>query len=307
MTRPVSGRQFEISRGSAKVRVGQVAAVLREFSVSGVHFTETWPDDVVAPMGCGMVLAPWPNRVGGARWTYQGKTQQLDVTEPARGNAIHGLLRNTAYELVEQADDSVTLAASVYPQHGYPFTLDLAVTYALTDDGLRVTYELTNAGSASAPFGIGSHPYLRVGDHPAADLTITVAAATHALVDERMIPVAREPVLGTHLDLRAGLRVGDLNADAALTDIEVVDGRVEHRLAAPDGTALVLWADEDFRWAQVYSPDNFPGPGQPDQRVALAVEPMTCAVDALNSGDGLRWLEPGATWTASWGLRPEGF
>ena len=307
MTRPVSGQQFEIRRGDAVARVGQVAAVLREFSVGGVHFTETWPDDLVAPMGCGMLLAPWPNRVAAAQWTLDGKVQQLDVTEPSRGNAIHGLLRNTAYNLVEQNQDSVTLGASVYPQHGYPFILDLAVTYALTADGLRVTYRLTNAGSASAPFGIGAHPYLRVGAVPAADLTITVAAATHALVDDRMIPVSRESVAGTHVDLRSGLRVGDLKADAALTDLDVTDGRVTHRLAAPDGTALVLWADEVFGWVQVYSPDNFPGPGLPDRRVAIAVEPMTCAVDAFNSGDGLRWIEPGASWTASWGLRPEGF
>ncbi len=307
MTRPVSGQQFEIRRGEAVVRVGQVAALLREFSVGGVHFTETWPDDLVAPMGCGLVLAPWPNRVAGGSWTYRGKTQQLDVTEPSRGNAIHGLLRNTAYSLVEQTGDSVTLAASIYPQHGYPFLLDLAVTYALTEDGLRVSYRLTNAGDASAPFGIGAHPYLRVGAVPAADLTITVAAASHALVDEQMIPISRDPVEGTHVDLRSGLRVGDLRADAALTDIEVVDGQVAHRLSAPDGTALVLWADEAFGWVQVYSPENFPGPGLPDQRVAIAVEPMTCAVDAFNSGDGLLWLEPGATWSASWGLRPEGF
>jgi aldose 1-epimerase len=78
-------------------------------------------------------------------------------------------------------------------------------------------------------------------------------------------------------------------------------------LSAADGTAVVLWADPVFRWAQVFSPDSFPGPGMPDQRIALAVEPMTCAVDALNSGDGLLWLQPGDTWSASWGLRPEGF
>ena len=307
MTRPVSGRQFTVRRGDAVVQVGEVAAVLREFSVAGVHFTETWPDDLVAPMGAGMVLAPWPNRVGGATWAHGGKAQQLDITEPSKGNAIHGLLRNTAYRMVDHGPDSVTLSASVYPQHGYPFILDLDVSYALTEAGLRVTYRLFNAGAAVAPFGIGAHPYLRVGDYPAADLSITVAAAAHLVVDDRMIPVSRESVTGTHLDLRSGRRVGDLTTDSGFTDIDLVDGRVEHRLSAPDGTSVVLWADPVFGWVQVYSPDTFPGPGQPDQRVALAVEPMTCAANALNSGDGLHWLEPGATWSASWGLRPEGF
>ncbi len=304
--RPVSGEQFEVRRGESLVRVGQVAAVLREFSVGGTTYTETWPDDLVAPMGCGMTLVPWPNRTAGARWTHQGATQQLDITEPSKGNASHGLLRNTAYSLLDRSDDSVTLGATVYPQHGYPFTLDVAVTYALTDDGLRVSYRLDNLGAAAAPFGVGAHPYLRIGEHSSADLTITVAADSYAVVDDKAIPTAVESVSGTALDLRAGARVGDLHADAALTGLSTAGGRVEHRLSAPDGTALVLWADEVFGWAQVYTPDNFPGPGLPGRRVAVAIEPMTCPANALNSGDGLRWLEPGDTWTASWGLRPEG-
>lgn len=306
-TRPVSGVQFEIRRGEALVRVGQVAAVLREFSVAGVHFTETWPDDLVAPMGCGMVLAPWPNRVAGGRWDHQGESRQLDITEPSRGNAIHGLLRNTAYALVEQTADALTLAASIYPQHGYPFTLDTSVTYALTDFGLRVTHRVANVGAATAPFGIGAHPYLRVGSVPATELTVTVSGATHAPVDDLMIPVSRESVQGKHIDLRGGLKVGDIKADVALTDLVVADGRVAHRLSAPDGRALVLWADEVFGWVQVYAPGQFPVPGRADQRVAIALEPMTCAANALNSGDGLLWLEPGGQWSASWGLRPEGF
>jgi len=305
--RPVSGLQFELRRGEAVARIGQVAAVLREFSVAGVHFTETWDDDVVAPMGCGLVLAPWPNRVAAGQWTHQGALQQLDLTEPSRGNAIHGLLRNIAYQLLQRTSDSVTLGASIYPQHGYPFTLDTSVTYALTENGLQVTHQVSNVGPGTAPFGIGAHPYLRVGSMPAADLTLTISGATHAVVDDKMIPIAKESVAGTPVDLRAGVRVGDIKADVALTDLLVADGKVAHRLAAPDGTALVLWADQVFGWVQVFSPDQFPAPGHPEQRVAIAIEPMTCAVNGFNSGDGLLHLEPGATWSASWGLSPEGF
>ena len=57
----------------------------------------------------------------------------------------------------------------------------------------------------------------------------------------------------------------------------------------------------------MYAPPNFPGPGKPNQRKAIAIEPMTCGVNALNTGQDLIWLEPGDTWSASWGLRPTGF
>ncbi len=218
--RPVSGEQFVLHRGTAVARVGQVAAVLREYSVGTTAYTETWDDADLPPMGCGIVLVPWPNRVADGRWSHAGVTQQLDITEPGRGHASHGLLRNTAYHAVSVSPEVVTLAASVYPQHGYPFSLDTSVTYALTDDGLRVTHRISNVGSGPAPFGVGTHPYLRVGDVPVADLVLTVTADSTATVDERLIPTGLQPVGGGPLDLRSGVRLGAVSADAAFTDLD---------------------------------------------------------------------------------------
>jgi aldose 1-epimerase len=39
-------------------------------------------------------------------------------------------------------------------------------------------------------------------------------------------------------------------------------------------------------------------------RHARAVEPLACAPDAFNSGDGLITLEPDATFSGVWGLTP---
>ncbi len=304
--RPSSGAQYRIGSGAVTAQVGEVAAVLRAFAVDGVPFTETWDDATVSPMGAGIVLVPWPNRIPGGRWTLRGKQQQLDITDVGHGAAIHGLLRNTPYRLVDRQDASVTQAASIYPQHGYPFTLDTQVTHAVSAAGLTVTHRLTNAGADAAPFGVGVHPYLRVGQHPVSDLKITVSAAEYLRVDEQLMPIAREPVGGTPNDLRDGKLLANLDLDVALTGLQSTDARVEHRLTAPDGTGVALRADEVFGWAQVYSPPNFPGPGAPEQRRAVAIEPMTCGPNAFNTGDGLRWLEPGETWSASWGLHPFG-
>lgn len=283
--------------------------MLREYTVGGVHLTETWPDDVVPPMGCGIVLIPWPNRIEDGRWTSPaGTALQLDITEVARHTAIHGLLRNTPYRKVEQNAESVTLTAEVLPQHGYPFNLDTSVGYALSDIGLRVTHTVTNRGATVAPIGVGAHPYLRLGDRPIESLTLTVAAQSQAPIDERWIPQGVAPV-GVHgPDLRDGRVLGEVNCDIALTGIDVVDApsgpRHEHRLAAPDGAALVLWTDTAFGWVQLYTPPNFPGYG-PDTRLAVAVEPMTCGANAFNTGRDVIHLEPGASWSASWGITPQ--
>jgi aldose 1-epimerase len=151
---------------------------------------------------------------------------------------------------------------------------------------------------------VGAHPYLRVGEVPPGELTVTIAAGTMVTVDDRQIPVSRVPVDGTGFDLRDGATVGGLGADTGFTDLALVDGRHEHRVTAPDGRGLILWADSDFGWVQVFTPADFPKPGAASSRTAIAVEPMTCAADAFNNGWGLRWLEAGETWSASWGLTP---
>jgi len=76
---------------------------------------------------------------------------------------------------------------------------------------------------------------------------------------------------------------------------------VSHRLRASDGRVVELWADEVFRYVQVYVMHDFPGAHGPED--AIAVEPMTAPPNALRSGEGLRWLGPGATWAVEWGIR----
>ena len=65
---PFSGERIVIDNGSARAEIGRVAAVLCELSVGGIRLTETVPVDTVPPMGCGIVLAPWPNRVRDGLW-----------------------------------------------------------------------------------------------------------------------------------------------------------------------------------------------------------------------------------------------
>ena len=300
-----SGTQYRLHhagpQGEVRATVTELAAGLRELTVGGRTLVQSFGEDVVAPMGCGMVLVPWPNRVRDARWTLDGEPQQLDVTEAATGNASHGLLRNTGYRAGDHTDHAVTLLASVFPQHGYPFRLDTSVAYTLDDDGLRVTHTIVNRSSRPAPLAVGAHPYLALGDVPTADLTVTVAADTWFETDEQRIPVASRPVDGTPYDLRSGVRVGDLSIDVGLGSVRQVDGAVRHRLTAPDGDTVELWADDDFRFVQVYTPKNFPAADGPTQ--AIAIEPMTAPADALNSGTGLRWLEPDERWSLSWGIR----
>lgn len=282
--------------------ITEVAAGIRALAVDGVALTETFGVDEAPPSACGITLVPWPNRVAGGRWHLDGSEQQLDLTEPAKGNASHGLLRYTAYRVVERQPHAVTLGAQVFPQHGYPFQLDTTVRHELVEDGMLITHAIRNVGRGRAPFAVGSHPFFRVGDHYPATLTVTLAAATRFEVDENSIPVGTLPVAGTPFDLSRGPRLGDLDLDTGYRDIDAdADGVCTTRFEAPDGTATELWQDASFPYVQVFTPRNFPRDGV--KGLAVAAEPMTAPANALASGEGLLWLGEGETWRASWGIR----
>ncbi|HJW00296.1 MAG TPA: aldose 1-epimerase family protein [Arthrobacter sp.] len=292
-----TGRQYELRRGDALAIVTELAAGLRLYSRGGVQLTETYGDDEISPGAAGITLAPWANRVEDGVWYLDGKKQQLDITEVSRNNASHGLLRNASYTLVDESEFSVTLEATIFPQHGYPFLLRHRVQYLLAEGlGLEVRQTLSNDAKAAAPFVLGAHPYLRLGDTDIDDLVLTVAANTRLVADERLIPRSSEPV-GGDTDLRAGRRVGSLDIDVALTDIAFEGGTARHTLAAPDGRSVSLWQDETCSHVHVFVTTQFPGRAR-----AVAIEPMTGPANAFNSGDGLRWLSPGDSFTMTWGI-----
>jgi len=299
-----TGEQHTITRDTATAVITEVAASLRAYSVGGVDLVQPYPEGMAPPFASGIILMPWPNRVADGVWTLDGKPQQLDLTEPSKTNAIHGLLRYVGYRVIERTDESVTLGASVFPQHGYPFHLETSVRYELVADGLSVTHEVRNLTEVKAPVGIGAHPFLTIGDVPTEELVLTVHASTYFDVDARLLPQGQLPVDGTKYDLRLGARVGDLDLDTAFGGVITQNG-ASAALRAPDGREVQLVQDEEHPYVQVFTPRTYPktdGPG-----LAVALEPMTAAPDALNSGLGLKWVEPGASWNVGWGIRYAGF
>ncbi len=292
-----TGEQFEIVAGDVRAVVTEVGAGLRALTRGGRHLIETYEADVVPPRGMGAVLVPWPNRTAHGRWSWNGAEHQLALTEPTAGNAIHGLLRHVLYRVGETTADAITLHAVVPQQPGWPVPLATAVRFAVDGEGLTVTHTVHNVGTEPVPFGVGAHPYLRAGDTPADDCVLTVATATVIPLDGGL-PTGQARPVDAELDLRGGRPVKELQLDHAFGGVTPAAGDtlVRHRLAAPDG-ATELWADPVFAYVQVFTPPDLVGRGR-----AVAVEPMTCPPDALNSGDGLITLAPDETWTASWGI-----
>jgi aldose 1-epimerase len=296
-----TGEQIELVQGDQSAVVVRVGGGLRMYDVAGRTVVDGFAASARVDGGRGQVLAPWPNRVRDGRYRWADQDQQLALSEAANHNAIHGLVRWSEWSVVERAPSAVTLAMRVWPQPGYPFLLDVTAAYVLGDEGLSVALSGRNAGEVALPYGVGQHPYLTAGTELVDDAVLTVPAASWLRTDERGLPVSTEPVDGTLWDFRTGRQVGDTVLDTPFTELHRDgEGRVVVRLALVDGTHGVdVWCGEGADYLQVFSGDTL-APAR--RRRGLAVEPMSCPVDAFNSGVGLVTLEPGQEHILQWGL-----
>jgi aldose 1-epimerase len=248
---------------------------------------------------------PWPNRVGDGRFEWDGAVLQTPLSEPEHHNAIHGLVRWASWMVTDETSDQVTLAHRLYPQEGWPWILDLTITYALSDAGLHVRFTVLNqpGGAGRCPIGAGWHPYLYAFGALVDDAVLTLPAETAYLADERGLPQGSRPVERSELDFRGGRPIGPMKLDTAFTDLaRDGDGRAVVQVAEVGGSgrSIRLWMDRAFTHVMVFSGDTLSDASR--RRRALAVEPMTCAPDMLRSGDGRIVLEEGETFEAAWGL-----
>nr|WP_240978016.1 aldose 1-epimerase family protein [Knoellia sp. DB2414S] len=276
---------------------------MRRYAVDGVDVVAGYGEDEVATYGRGQLLMPWPNRIRDGKYTFDGVERQLALTEPAKQNASHGLVRWAPWRVTERGEDAITVNTRLFPQSGWPGVLDLTVRYALGDDGLTVTSAATNAGDGSVPFGYGAHPYVAIGDTPLAEVVLELPADTEVLVDERSLPVETVAVRPED-DFRTARALGTTSLDTAYTGLarDAASGRWEVTVSGlRDRGPVTVWGDDAFTWTQVFTAKG--ADDEPGER-GIAVEPMTCPADAFNSGQGLVVLAPGDSWSGTWGIAP---
>jgi aldose 1-epimerase len=263
---------IELALQGQRALVAETGAALRTYVVGD--------RPVVEPSArgySGTVLAPWPNRVVDGRWTWRGRTHQLDVNEPARGHALHGLVHALDWRVDESGPAYVVLEVDLEPQPGWPFPMRFTASYELRPTGLLSRITAENVGDEPCPYGVGTHPYMALRGADVDDVVVHMDADTYLAVDDRLAPLEKRAVRGTSRPV-----------DNAFTDLR---RPAEAHVANPDGFTTTLWGDETVCWWQLFVED------------VIALEPMTCAPDALNSGDGLLVLEPGGTHAMTWGLR----
>ena len=218
---PLTGAQYEIQAGGYRATVTELGAGLRRLSHDSRPLITGYDEDELPPGGAGQLLAPWPNRIDGGSYEFGGTTYQLELSEAAKGNAIHGLTRWVNWKPAVHIADEITLTHTLLGRAGYPFCLELSAHFRLDEaTGLQVSVTATNVGSLPAPYGTGYHPYLTTGAPSVDDCELELPASQWLPADDRGIPAgAAKDVTGSQFDFRSSRPISDTKLDHALTSL----------------------------------------------------------------------------------------
>jgi galactose mutarotase-like enzyme len=232
------------------------------------------------------LLYPWANRLG--RFGYQAAGKQVTLDEAdtrlprdSHGLPIHGVLPSLlSWDVSGGAGDETIEARLAWTSAEllelFPYPHEVGVEVTVADGELNIATTVCANRGEPVPVSFGYHPYLRIPSAPRESWVVELAASRRLLLDERGIPTGeREPVPQTRVEL------GRTSWDTAFDGLA---RPARWRAAGGEETVTVTFGP-GYDFAQVFAPDG---------QEFICFEPMTAPCDALNSGDGLRIVPPGA-------------
>lgn len=230
----------------------------------------------------GFVMAPWAGRIADGVVAFDGEDHDLDRN--LDGHAVHGVVFDESWTVVEAQRDAAVLATPFDPAR-WPFGGRVEHLAELAPGTLRLTITVT-AGDRPMPVWVGWHVCWQ---RPAAgDVRVGVAADEVLVTDEETIPTGgRSPVEG-ETDLRRAPALGPRRLDHAY-----VDPTLPLTIRWPD-LALRIDADPEPACVVVFTPAH-----------EFCVEPQTGWPDALRlqqrgvEGTGVARLDPRESLTAT--------
>ncbi|MCX6180842.1 MAG: aldose 1-epimerase [Bacteroidetes bacterium] len=245
----------------------------------------------------GTKLFPFPNRINKGEYLFEGKSYQLNVNFPNEGNAIHGLVCESAFEILSESNNnkeaSVTLQyISNGKDKGYPFKYKLTVVYVLNDKGFSCKTIAENIDAVAIPIGDGWHPYFKLGGK-VDELSVQIPSAQIVLVNDKMIP---NGLTSESDQFTKSTKIANHQFDTCYKLEEKEGIQKVELINESEKIKLQVWQESGknkYNFVQIYTPPS---------RDSIAVEPMTCMPDAFNNKHGLITLQPSEIVNFSFGV-----
>ncbi|BDP34943.1 MULTISPECIES: aldose 1-epimerase [Vibrio] len=239
----------------------------------------------------GAKLFPFPNRLNSGRYSYRQRTYTLEANFPWSDHAVHGLLYNQPFELVDYETNNHYAEAifrfeTTRLADGFPFAFRLDIRYRVDSNGeLSCNTTVTNLGTEHFPFGDACHPYFSLGCE----------------LEQCQLTMSPHTELQHQNDLPTGRFVG---SNAFSTPTSLKEMNLNHCYQFSDTSKQTLMLERNDKSASLRFQQNegysFVQLYMPPSESSIAIEPMTCPADAFNNQIGLLELAPEESMQFHW-------
>lgn len=218
-------------------------------------------------------------------YLYNGQLYTLD---------IHGFSWQTAWEVIDQLDDMcrLRLRSTADTKAHYPFNFEVLLRYQVKHNTFICHQSYTNRGDEPMPFYAGFHPYFLMPNatQGKADTQLTITPSHRLQYNDRMTDI-----IGSQAPLAFPHSLGD---PALNEQLHYVGENNRIKLTFPDKSELHIEtdgieSDDPFQYVQTYTMADKP---------FFCVEPWMAFPNAMNTIQGVHWLEPGANRSAQFTL-----
>ncbi len=231
------------------------------------------------------ILFPFANRVKDGIYSFEDETYQLFCNEKGRNNAIHGVVFDKKFALVNDIVTSSFVEVTLSYQEeekskGFPFLYKISLIYRLSENSISLSVKIENADTQSFPFTVGWHPYFI--SESLYDSVLDFESNQKIEFDKNLITIG---VYKNHLESPFQIK------DVQLDDCYILKGnKVEFKTPSYN---IEINTDKEKNYLQLYNPVN---------TQVVAIEPMTGISDSFNNKIGLQVLQPNEEYKVKWNI-----
>ena len=232
------------------------------------------------------ILFPFANRIENGSYHFHNKVFKLSNNEAKGHNALHGLVYNKSFKLIDQVASenraSITVSyEEIQPISGFPYKYGITLHYVLTNNSLELIVDIANNDQNEFPFSLGWHPYFIASDLHHSFLNIN--SDEKILVNEKMIPNGTAQINWT-----GSKKIRDVSFD----DCFILN------------TNMVEFKTPEYHIDFSFSPHkNYLQLYTPYDRKSMAIEPQTAPANSFNTQKGLQILHPNERFNLSWKIK----
>lgn len=232
------------------------------------------------------ILFPFVNRLKNGTYTFMQKEFTLDLNLKKESNALHGLVYNKKFNLINQEakEDSATITleyTETEKPKGFPFNYNLLLRYTLTQNSLILKVNIKNTDNQPFPFNIGWHPYF---------ISSNLYESFLSFKSDQKITFNEAMILEKTNNLK-------VNNDFQIKDRQFDDCYILNtnsiNFKTPDYSIKINSSSEE-NFVQLFTPNL---------ENTIAIEPTTGASNSFNNKIGLQVLEADDTYNVQWTIK----